>query len=80
MLAKIVYEIVQTHKGGVKHSEVVTEVLRRGYKHCGEHPLSDSVYDILKNLVTCGTISRFQDESLERRYSTVSTKDTLLCG
>lgn len=69
MLTKLVYEVVQSQTTGVKHVEVVKEILRRGYKHQGEKPLSTAVYEILKKLVVCGVISRIENEQLERRYT-----------
>ena len=68
MLSQIVYEVVEGSPQGIQHVEVVREVLRRGYKHQGDQQLSAAVYDILKELMTDGAISRRQDESLIRRY------------
>ena len=70
MLSQIVYEIVESNPEGLMHAEVVREVLRRGYKNQGDQSLSAAVYSILKNLMTCGAISRSQDEALVRRYKT----------
>lgn len=68
MLAKLVCEIVQSQPDGLKHVEVVVAVLRSGYRHQGDQPISAAVYETLKNLVVSGVISRIQDDLMERRY------------
>lgn len=71
MLAKLVCEIVQSQPDGLKHVEVVKAVLRSGYRHQGDQPLSVAVYETLKSLVVSGAISRIQDDLMERRYKTI---------
>jgi Fe2+ or Zn2+ uptake regulation protein len=74
MLSDLVYEIVQNQHLGIKHSEVVKEVLLRGYCHQGNH-LSEAIYEVLKNFVNRGVISRIQNERLERHYKVYQQTD-----
>jgi hypothetical protein len=65
-LPKIVFEVVQAQPNGLKHSEVVHEIRRKGYVY--GPGFSQAVHEILSNLVTCGAILRNENALLERRY------------
>ena len=72
-LASLVSEIVQSRPAGLKHFEIVQEVLRRGYVHDNDtdKSLSEVVYEALKNLVSLGKVRQIQNDRLERRYKTI---------
>jgi hypothetical protein len=70
-LAQVVYEIVQRSPNGLKHVDVVTEVLETGYRYEGDETLSQAVHDALHQLMRCGAISRSEvsDHSMVRMYA-----------
>lgn len=65
-LARVVFEIIQERPEGMKHVEVVQELLRRG--HGKEKGISAEVHAILSDLVRAGAIAR-KESQLERRYT-----------
>lgn len=75
MLANLVSEIVRSRSAGLKHCEIVKEVLRSGYRHDPDAgiSLSEEIYEILKKLVNYGKICQIQNEKLERRYKANKT-------
>lgn len=62
-LKLLVREIVQEHVSddGLKFSNIVSEVLKRGYDHKG-FGLTKAVHEILLQLVDVGVVSRQEDE------------------
>ena len=67
-LLEAVNEIVATRSDGIRHVEIVQEMLNRGIQYEGKEGISACVHSLLKNLITKGEIDRNQD-SLERTYS-----------
>ena len=72
-LAKIVTDIIQTRSNGIRHVEIVQEVLNRGIGYEGKEGISAGIHSILKNLISRGEIVRNQDE-MERNYTKSASK------
>lgn len=69
-LTRCVYEIVQQNPTGLRHSEIVREVLRMAEekKIAIRGDLSATVHQILMGLVNVGAISRREDQ-MTRTYA-----------
>lgn len=69
-LTRCVYEIVQQNPKGMRHSEVVREVLRLAEekKVAVKNDLSATIHQILMGLVNVGAISR-REERMTRTYA-----------
>lgn len=67
-LSNVVSEIIQDRATGIRHVEIVQEVLNRGISYEGKEGLSAGVHSILKNLITKGEIIRNQNLT-ERKYT-----------
>ena len=68
-LAELVLDVVHLYPNGLRHVDVVREVLRKGYIHRHDETLSSSIHKILMNLVRNGDIKRKEnEENFDRCY------------
>lgn len=66
-LSKFVYATVQTTHSGLRHSDVVKNILEKGYVHQGDISISQAVHNSLMELVKCGAIYRTESD-MTRMY------------
>lgn len=67
-LMTIVREIIQNQSNGIRHADLVHEVLNRGITYEGKEGISAGVHSVLKSLITKGEIMRNQNDALDRNY------------
>lgn len=67
-LLKVVSEIIQNQSNGIRHVELVQEVLNRGITYEGKEGISAGIHSALRTLITKGEIVRNQNDNLDRKY------------
>ena len=75
-LTSIITEIIQ-NSNGIRHVELVQEVLNRGITYEGKEGLSAGIHSILKCLITKGKIIRNQND-LDRKYKKSTSEERTL--